>query len=161
MFNENLRILVNNEGSNPSKFSQLVNVNYGTFNYWVTGRNEPKYETLNLLVETYEKKSGKKINLHWLITGEGEMFITQKNTLKRRYYPVDEKIQAFRHMLIKIKQANEMNDEKFSEKIGLSLDEFIDFIGGSGQPEPKIFTKAFLNTIENFDITADALLFGE
>ncbi len=64
-------------------------------------------------------------------------------------------------MLIKVKQANGMNDEKFSDKIGVSVDEFIDLVGEMGYQDRKSLLKFFLNTIENFDVTADILLFGE
>lgn len=50
-----------------TEFSEVFEVSQKTISNWETGRNEPPLEKLKKFAEIY------KINIHWLITGEGEM----------------------------------------------------------------------------------------
>jgi hypothetical protein len=77
MFSDNLKSLVGLEGYNPRQFSQIVGVKYGTFHSWIRGEREPRFNVLIKIKEEYLEKMGKEINLDWLITGKGEMFITK------------------------------------------------------------------------------------
>lgn len=50
-----------------TEFSEVFEVSQKTISNWETGRNEPPMEKLKKFAEIYN------INIHWLITGEGEM----------------------------------------------------------------------------------------
>lgn len=52
------------------EFSDVFEVSQKTISNWETGRNEPSLNKLKTFAEKY------KINIHWLITGEGEMIYT-------------------------------------------------------------------------------------
>lgn len=77
MFKDNLKNLILQENLGIPEFSRIVNVQYKTVNAWLNYGKEPnKYSTLIQIVQKYKQSKGKRINLDWLITGEGEMFIT-------------------------------------------------------------------------------------
>lgn len=54
--------------SGTSQLANLLGVVPTTVSNWKSGRNQPDYERLFTLCER------KRINIHWLIMGEGEMF---------------------------------------------------------------------------------------
>jgi hypothetical protein len=54
-----------------------VGIKYGTFHSWIRGEREPRFDVLLKIKKEYLEKMGKNINIDFLISGEGEMFITK------------------------------------------------------------------------------------
>jgi hypothetical protein len=77
MFKDNLKALIDKKEKNPRQYSQIVDIKYGTFNNWINGTREPNFDALLKIKQKHEEKFNENINLDWLISGEGEMFIKQ------------------------------------------------------------------------------------
>lgn len=52
-----------------SELAELLGVEPGAVSNWKKGRNRPNYEAIFSICKS------QKINLHWLLTGEGEMLL--------------------------------------------------------------------------------------
>ena len=55
---------------NQSSFAKSLGMTQPNINRMVSGASNISMETLNSITDTY-----KNINLHWLLTGHGEMFL--------------------------------------------------------------------------------------
>jgi hypothetical protein len=78
MFKENLKNLIRKETKGVSEFSQIVDISTDSIYNYQNGKRTPDIETLFVIRKKYFQVKGKRINLDWLITGEGEMFITKE-----------------------------------------------------------------------------------
>ncbi len=56
-------------GLNLREFSRKTGIPYPTLQHYLSGRSEPGTENLQKIVIKFD------INLNWLLTGEGEMFL--------------------------------------------------------------------------------------
>ncbi len=98
------------------------------------------------------------INLNWLITGEGSMFIEKnKNSLRRQN---DENIclkltQAGKR-LVKIQEKHNFLDKEMAQLLKISEKEYIKLI--MGELDFNIYILA--NLKQNFEVDIDELLFG-
>ena len=77
MFKDNFQAFLNKEGMNTPKFSQIVEIKKGTIYSWLNEGKEPKYDSLVQIKQKYREKLGKDINIDYLITGEGGMFMNE------------------------------------------------------------------------------------
>lgn len=77
MFKNNLKIFIKHYGGGVSDFSRIVGLTTDSIYNYQNGKREPDIETLVQIVQKYKEVKGKTLNLHWLITGEGEMFIKE------------------------------------------------------------------------------------
>jgi len=68
-FNERLKEVRMNLGLKQVQLSRVLKVDQSKLSQYEKGICEPSNNFLNLLYENYQ------INLHWLITGSGSMFI--------------------------------------------------------------------------------------
>lgn len=86
MIGKQLKDLLYREKLEVKDFALLVNVKARTVYSWIneTDEKDPRYETLLQVKQFYRQnsKEHKNINLDWLITGEGEMFITPQDKNK-------------------------------------------------------------------------------
>ena len=80
MFKDNLKTLIKRSSMNVEEFSQIVEIKTATIYNYRSGDRQPDMDTLLLIKQKYLEKTGKNINLDWLISGEGEMFITQQKS---------------------------------------------------------------------------------
>lgn len=69
---ERLAIIRNNAKKNATEFSKTLGLNQPTYNRYETGSRKPPFEVLESIIFQYG------INGHWLLTGEGEIYITTK-----------------------------------------------------------------------------------
>lgn len=65
-----LKMLIKALNSKQNTFAQSLGTTQPNISRMVSGENKISAEILNRMIQTY-----KKINLHWLLTGDGEMFI--------------------------------------------------------------------------------------
>lgn len=86
MVGKELKELLLKEEIKIVDFSKIVGINQKTLSNYINGVSSPDVKTMRLIKNKYREKTGKNINLDWLITGEGEMFIKDK--------PNDEEIKA-------------------------------------------------------------------
>ncbi|MGN0193140.1 MAG: helix-turn-helix domain-containing protein [Candidatus Gastranaerophilaceae bacterium] len=97
-----------------------------------------------------------KLNIHWLYTGIGQMFYSEKNTLKLKYEPLKYDSFAFGKRLNKIRIHADMITREISMLLEIKEDRFTDLCIGKTLPTIDEITKI----CENFDVSADWLLFG-
>lgn len=67
-----LQQLIKALNMNQSKFAKHLGVTQPNISRMVTGESRISTEILNRIILAY-----KNVNLHWLLTGEGEMFILE------------------------------------------------------------------------------------
>jgi transcriptional regulator with XRE-family HTH domain len=78
MIGKQLRELLREEKIKVEKFAEFVEINPRTIYAYTSDQNDPKYELLLQIKKKYREKTGKNINLDYLISGEGDMFITKQ-----------------------------------------------------------------------------------
>lgn len=97
------------------------------------------------------------LNIHWLFTGNGEMLQEPKNTLEIKYSPLTIDYIAFGKRLNKIRVHADMITREMSMLLEIKEDRFADLCVGKVKPTLDEITKI----CENFEVTADWLLFGK
>jgi len=108
MIGKQLKILLYSDKLDVKEFALLVKIKARTVYSWTNEADEkdPRYETLLQIKQKYREKTGKNINLDWLISGEGDMFITDEKSSK---------------------------DEDFDQKVELKVTEILDRYGLTDQ----------------------------
>lgn len=97
------------------------------------------------------------VNLNWLLLGNGEMLQEPKNTLEIKYSPLTIDYIAFGKRLNKIRVHADMITREMSMLLEIKEDRFADLCVGKVKPTLDEITKI----CENFEVTADWLLFGK
>ena len=69
-----IRLVINQSGLSDSAFAKSLNVPQATFSNMFQRESEPKPSWLELIISKY------KVNAHWLLTGEGNMFVDEPGT---------------------------------------------------------------------------------
>lgn len=77
MIGKELRKLILEEKIRAKDLSQILGMLQSTISNYLNDTSTPDVKTLRIIKQKYKNKTGKEINLDWLITGEGEMFITK------------------------------------------------------------------------------------
>lgn len=72
MYSENLKKIRLELKISAQKLADSLNVSRGSIVQYETGKRKPSYEFMESLHNVYN------VNLNWLITGKGEMFIGQQ-----------------------------------------------------------------------------------
>jgi len=102
---EELEIFYKNKGITFSKF---INVNAGTINN-ITGKRQsnPSHKILESIL-----KADSKINIHWLILGEGEMFTEDNKIIES---DLQKEVDRLKDKMGKIESTTELLKDKFRE----------------------------------------------
>lgn len=66
------------KANGTNELAEILGVEPGTVSNWKNGRNRPSYETIFTLREL------KEINLHWLLTGKGEMYLRDTGVMTEK-----------------------------------------------------------------------------
>ena len=74
MIKDRISVLVSKVGS-QNKASKKIGVSQSGLNHLVSGKREPNIGTLLAISTAFPQ-----LNLHWLITGEGDMWLSTSNT---------------------------------------------------------------------------------
>ena len=140
-------------GFNQHEFAKKLLIEVNTYKgYEYKTKNLPDLLLINLVKEF-------NVNLNWLLTGDGEMFIStvtnsltqQDNTFTVKY------IKTFYKRLNKIQSENNLNDYQFAKLLNISESRLEKL--GIGKVFP---TLDELNSIKSaFDVSIDWLLYGE
>lgn len=70
---QRLQMLVNETVSEHKKFAEMIGIQPNTFSHYITGKRKLPYEI------AIEISKHTNCNLHWLLTGNGEMFLHQES----------------------------------------------------------------------------------
>lgn len=108
MFADNIKKLIDNESFKTPRLAEILDMNYAKLNSWMSGMREPKFDALLDFVDRFEAKLNKKINLHWLISGEGEMFLLSKEKLLKEEYNLSDDDSEFISTLLTNKSKRSM-----------------------------------------------------
>lgn len=85
---ERLKAIIHSKGLNIKGFSDATEIPYRTVQNYLLDDRDPNVESL------LKMATAMNINLHWLITGEGKMFVTVNDDLS---LPEMGLIQAYRN----------------------------------------------------------------
>ncbi len=117
--------------------------------------------------ETYERKAANKllislaqicnVNINWLLTGEGEIFVNNKNTLERCCdNTVKDKLSQAGKRLVIIQEKHNFLDREMAKLLEISEKDYLKLV--TGQLDFDIY---ILNNIKkNFIVDVDWLLYG-
>ena len=92
MLGNNLKILLKQEIKTVSQFSTIVGISTDSIYNYQSGKRKPDADILLQIKNKYREVTGKIINLDWLITGEGEMFISEKSKDEEFDKKVEQKV---------------------------------------------------------------------
>ncbi len=93
------------------------------------------------------------LNINWLLTGKGEMFLTQKNTFALKQKEIDFK--NFDNRLCDLIKKSELDLKTFAGVVDIKFDRLADLCVGK---KPTI--DEVVSICECFDVTADYLILG-
>lgn len=112
-------------------------------------KNKSKLKTENLikLIITYN------LNINWLLTGKGQMFIYPKNTFELKQKNIDFK--NFNNRLCKLIENSNLDLKTFAGVVDIDFERLADLCVGK-----KPTTDEIVNICECFNVTSDYLLFG-
>lgn len=153
MLQENLKKIRLTLGYTQKEFSEKLGLPVRTYLGYEYNKREIPHGILNLLIDSF------CINLNWLFTGQGSMFISEiNNTLEKHDNSnIVNNFDTFYKRFNKIQKENELNDIAFSKLTGISESRIEKL--GIGKATPTIEE---LNAIkQHFDISIDWLLYGD
>jgi SOS-response transcriptional repressor LexA len=90
MNGQRLRTVRKALGLSQQELSGTINVNASAISQMETNRIKPSLDTLLLLAKNY------KVNLHWLLTGKGQMF---ENTVSTEKYKSNHRLEELKNLL--------------------------------------------------------------
>lgn len=151
MYSDNLRQLRKYLNMTVDEFAQKLNLPSRTIGGYERKERTPSIELAVLLNKIFN------VNINWFLNGKGEMFLYQKNSLKKEHSANDEKIKSWGRRLQRIQTVNKMTDEEFAKIIDVSQSRLIDLCLNSKNPRAEELFKIK----ENFDVSLDWLLFEE
>ena len=103
------------------------------------------------------EENGKILNLNWLFTGEGSMFLENEDLKKHYNGNVKFSSNEFFKNFGKIQQVNNLLDSEMAKILGISESKYIKIASGGEKPTIDILIKLK----ENFNINIDNFLFGK
>lgn len=74
MFSTNLKALIKEKGITQKELAEATDVKQNTVSDWINQGNSPKLEHLCRISEFLD------VNIHWLITGSGEKYISDEHS---------------------------------------------------------------------------------
>lgn len=114
-----------------------------------------KAENLKKLIVLYN------LNINWLLTGQGKMFLESNNSFEIKYEPLKIDKYELGKRVNKIRIDTNLNSNQMAEIIELTEKEFAALCMGELKLTPEVLLKLVQKICENFNVTADWLLFGK
>lgn len=94
---------------NPSSFSKAIGLTgNSTISRIIKGNSTPSYETLSMIYSKYEW-----IDIHWLMTGEGQMIRSDQNKENKTLDELKEKIEYQKELIKTLKETLDMINQNF------------------------------------------------
>ncbi len=110
---ERLAQLIEELGLLKKDFAESIGVSTGNLSDWLSGKTEPSAKPLSRISETY------KVNLNWLIVGNGSMFLEtttiadQRAVYGKKKKPEGDPVTQLQERLEQVeKEVREMREKK-------------------------------------------------
>ena len=71
--------IIEKTGVLKKEFAEKIGVSTGNLSDWLKGRSEPSAKVLTRICELYH------VNINWLLTGKGDMFLDSSEKFVKRY----------------------------------------------------------------------------
>ena len=150
--------MTENLGENLKKMREILNISQavlassldittGAVGLVEKGKSKLKTENLIKLINKYHT------NINWLLTGEGAMFLSRKNTFELKQKNID--YQNFGNRLCKLIEKSGLDLNTFAGVVDIKFERLADLCVGK---KPTI--DEVISLVECFNITADYLLLG-
>lgn len=133
------------------ELSNELDIKPSTIYSYESGNSNPNLEILNLLAENFG------LNIHWFVTNNGPMIIEPKNTFEIKYEPITVNQFDFGKRLNKIRIQADMISAELALLLDIKENRLLDIMNGKNEPTLEEIKKI----CENFNVTADWLLFGK
>lgn len=127
--------------SNASAFARSIDLSQPVYANYERGQRRPAFEILEKMARVHN------VNLNWLLTGEGEMFLAQP-TLKVRDEDKKIALRNFGGKINKLQTENDLSLSEAAEILEISEDDFVDYCLNRKKPDINIILKI----IEKFDV---------
>ena len=157
MFGKRLKIIRNELKISQIEMAKALNISIKGYWNYENDEREPKLEILKRIVEKFN------INPHWLLTGDGEIFFKNEESLNNTYFykekftNIEDAYRNFGKRLTIIQDNNQYSDSKMAEILNISHCAYINIKLCKKEPNIKIINK--LKKI--FDVDINWLLYGE
>lgn len=137
----------NHYGESVYAFAKKLNIPQPNLHRYETEGNKIVNNLLLALINVCN------VNINWLLTGKGEMFIfepfTQRKERQRK------RIQNFGQKIQKLRAENNLSVENFAKLTEIDEKDVIDYINNEKEPN----LQDLIKITDNFNITIDELLF--
>jgi DNA-binding XRE family transcriptional regulator len=127
--------------NSASAFARSIEQLQPAYVKYERGERKPAFEILEKMARVHN------VNLNWLLTGEGEMFMTQP-TLKVRDEDKKIALRNFGGKINKLQTENDLSLSEAAEILEISEDDFVDYCLNRKKPDINIILKI----IEKFDV---------
>lgn len=127
--------------SNASAFARSIGQLQPAYIKYERGERKPAFDILQKIAEVHG------VNLNWLLTGEGEMFLARP-TLKIRKNDKKIVLKNFGGKINKLQTENDLSLSEAAEILEISEDDFVDYCLSRKKPDLDIILKI----IEKFDV---------
>ena len=104
MIGKELKELLLEENIKIVDFAKIIGINQKTLSNYSNNVSDPDVKTLRVIKQNYYEKTGKNINLDWLISGQGEMLIharSSQNDLEKKVEDLTKEVQDIKLRLVK------------------------------------------------------------
>lgn len=156
MIGRQLKTLLNKEKIDINKFSQIVGIKIRTLYSWTADERNPDCETLIQIVNKYYELTRKRINIDWLLSSEGSMFLSS-NDLKRSQNNIAISPEITGRHYQDIQEVNGYTDTQMAQILKISDKRYREL--SLGKDFPNIAEQN--NTKLNFNVDMDWFLYGE
>ncbi len=102
---DRLSLVMKSNNLNQNQLSKLMGVSPVQVSHWLNGRNNPNLESLQNLASVLDK-----LNLHWLLTGEGEMYLKSDSEILAENKQLKKEKSLFREMVSHLNSKIEETD---------------------------------------------------
>lgn len=130
--------------SNASAFARSLEILYPAYARYERGERKPAFEILEKMARVHN------VNLNWLLTGNGEMFLAQP-TLKVRDEDKKIALRNFGGKINKLQTENDLALSEAAEILEISEDDFVDYCLNRKKPDINIVLKIIAKFDVNFD----------
>lgn len=130
--------------SNASAFARSIDLSQPVYANYERGQRRPAFEILEKMARVHN------VNLNWLLTGEGEMFLARP-TLKIRKNDKKIVLKNFGGKINRLQTENDLSLSEAAAVLEISEDDFVDYCLSRKKPDLDIILKI----IQKFDVDFD------
>ncbi len=133
-------------------FAKKLGIPQPTYLRYEIGEQKPSARLIEALVMVCG------VNIHWLFTGEGQMFADfEKNSGKRHYdTSVESRLEGFGARLCELQSLHNFLDREMSVLLKITEAEYLELVANKQKPSLEVLNRLK----ENFKVDVDELLYG-